>query len=95
MTAIKTDYTLADLDPADRAMLDFVAKLTLTPGRMVESKGECLGRTPKSPSLPGTTTMSTDSEKSSFSGDTNSNSTFSSAMFQKPFSRTAKPAPRP
>lgn len=36
MAAIKTGYAQADLTPADRAMLDFVAKLTLTPGRMVE-----------------------------------------------------------
>ena len=36
VAAIKGDYTQADLTPADRAMLDFVAKLTLTPARMVE-----------------------------------------------------------
>jgi len=36
VAAIKTGYAQADLTPADRAMLDFVAKLTLTPGRMVE-----------------------------------------------------------
>ena len=36
MAALKTDYTQVDLTSADRAMLDFVAKLTLTPGRMVE-----------------------------------------------------------
>jgi uncharacterized peroxidase-related enzyme len=29
--AIKTDYTKAELEPADRAMLDYVAKLTLKP----------------------------------------------------------------
>jgi uncharacterized peroxidase-related enzyme len=36
VAAIKRDYTRADLTPADRAMLDFVAKLTLTPGQVVE-----------------------------------------------------------
>lgn len=35
--AIKTDYRTADLDSADRAMLDYVAKLTETPGKMVEA----------------------------------------------------------
>jgi uncharacterized peroxidase-related enzyme len=33
---IKRDYTEAALAPADRAMLDYVAKLTRTPGRMEE-----------------------------------------------------------
>ncbi len=28
------DYTQADLGPADRAMLDYAAKLALTPGKM-------------------------------------------------------------
>lgn len=36
MEQVKKDYTRADLEPADRVMLDFVAKLTLTPGSMVE-----------------------------------------------------------
>ena len=31
---LSTDYRLADLDPANRAMLDYVAKLTLTPHEM-------------------------------------------------------------
>lgn len=35
--AIKSDYRSADLDRADRAMLDYVAKLTRTPGKMVEA----------------------------------------------------------
>lgn len=35
--AIKSDYRSADLAAADRAMLDYVAKLTLTPGKMVEA----------------------------------------------------------
>lgn len=42
MAAIKTEYTQADLTPADRAMLDFVVKLTLTPGKMVEQDLEPL-----------------------------------------------------
>jgi uncharacterized peroxidase-related enzyme len=32
--AIETDYRLAEISPADRKMLDFAIKLTLTPGRM-------------------------------------------------------------
>ena len=32
--AIKKDYRTADLEPADRAMLDYAAKLTLTPVRV-------------------------------------------------------------
>jgi 4-carboxymuconolactone decarboxylase len=36
VAALKTGYAQADLTSADRAMLDFVAKLTRTPGRMVE-----------------------------------------------------------
>lgn len=35
--AIKLDYRTAELEPADRAMLDYVAKLTATPGKMVET----------------------------------------------------------
>lgn len=33
---LKTDYTQADLNPADRAMLDYSAKLTLTPWDMTQ-----------------------------------------------------------
>lgn len=33
---LKTDYTCADLTPAQRAMLDYAVKLTLTPWEMVE-----------------------------------------------------------
>ena len=32
--AIKRDYRTADLEPADRAMLDYVAKLTLSSARV-------------------------------------------------------------
>ncbi len=32
--ALSEDYTRADLSPADRAMLDYSLKLTLTPGSM-------------------------------------------------------------
>ena len=35
--AIKQDYRTAELEPADRAMLDYAAKLTLTPARMSEA----------------------------------------------------------
>lgn len=36
MEAIKTDYRQASLDPQDRAILDFAAKLTRDPGGMTE-----------------------------------------------------------
>jgi len=35
--AIKSDYRTAELADAERAMLDYVAKLTATPGRMIEA----------------------------------------------------------
>lgn len=35
--ALQTDYRQADLRPADRAMLDYAYKLTLTPWHMVEA----------------------------------------------------------
>jgi len=34
--ALIDDYTTADVTPRQRAMLDYAAKLTLTPGEMVE-----------------------------------------------------------
>ena len=40
--AIKKDYRTADLDPADRAMLDYVAKLTLRPASVQRSDIEDL-----------------------------------------------------
>ncbi len=43
--AIKRDYTQAALAPQDRAMLDYAAKLTRTPGRMVEGDVERLRET--------------------------------------------------
>jgi uncharacterized peroxidase-related enzyme len=39
---LSTDYTAADLDPANRAMLDYVAKLTLTPYEMLPADVENL-----------------------------------------------------
>jgi len=33
---MKQDYRSAELNPADRAMLDYVARLTLTPSKIVE-----------------------------------------------------------
>ena len=36
------DYTRASLKPAERAMLDYAAKLTLTPEKMVEADVEAL-----------------------------------------------------
>ena len=52
----------------------------VTPERSVEIMGVCRGKTPKSPSVPGTTTISTSSDSKSRSGETSSNSTLSSAM---------------
>ena len=43
------------------------------PGRTVEITFACPGRTPKSPSEPGTTTSYTSPVKMRFSGATNSN----------------------
>jgi uncharacterized peroxidase-related enzyme len=34
VAAIKSDYRTADLSPEDRAILDYVSKLTLTPAEM-------------------------------------------------------------
>ena len=34
---LKSDYTLAELNVADRAMLDYAAKLTLTPTAVTEA----------------------------------------------------------
>ena len=39
---IKKDYREADLAPEDRAMLDYVAKLTLHPARMMREDVEAL-----------------------------------------------------
>ena len=36
MEAVKLDYLTARLTDADRRMLDFAVKLTLTPARMIE-----------------------------------------------------------
>ena len=33
---MKQDYRSAELNPADRAMLDYVARLTLTPSKIAE-----------------------------------------------------------
>ena len=35
--ALKRDYRTADLSPADRAMLDYVRVLTLTPAQVTEA----------------------------------------------------------
>ena len=40
--AIQKDYREADLAPEERAMLDYVAKLTLTPARMMREDVESL-----------------------------------------------------
>jgi uncharacterized peroxidase-related enzyme len=40
--AIKKDYKTADLEPADRVMLDYVAKLTLTPVRVQRADVQAL-----------------------------------------------------
>jgi len=39
---IKEDYTQANLDPADRAMLDYAAKLTRTPAAIREADVQAL-----------------------------------------------------
>jgi len=40
--AIKKDYRTADLDASDRVMLDYVAKVTLTPARVQREDVEAL-----------------------------------------------------
>ena len=40
--AIKRDYRTADLEPADRAMLDYTAKLTLKPWTVMKEDVENL-----------------------------------------------------
>ena len=40
--AIKRDYRTADLDMADRAMLDYVAKLTLAPAKVLREDVDAL-----------------------------------------------------
>ena len=42
MTALQTDYRQANLSPANRAMLDYVYKLTLTPWDMLEADVQTL-----------------------------------------------------
>lgn len=42
VAALKRDYRSADLEPADRAMLDYAAKLTREPWTMTESDVEAL-----------------------------------------------------
>ena len=43
MNQLKSDYTLADITPAQMAMLDYVAKLTERPADMIESDIHRLG----------------------------------------------------
>ena len=42
VNAIRTDYRTAPLEPADRAMLDYVTKLTKTPWKMTRGDVESL-----------------------------------------------------
>jgi len=42
IAALQTDYRQAKLSPANRAMLDYVYKLTLTPWDMVETDVQTL-----------------------------------------------------
>lgn len=42
VTQLEMDYTQADLSDADRAMLDYSAKLTQTPGDMIRGDVEKL-----------------------------------------------------
>jgi len=41
---LKEDYRRAELEPADRAILDFAVKLTRTPGAMAQEDVETLRR---------------------------------------------------
>ena len=45
MAQLKADYTYAPLIPADRAMLDYVAKLTRTPAEVTAADVEALRET--------------------------------------------------
>src|SRR6266446_4955037 len=68
--------------------------MSIVPGRIVEISGEWPGRTPKLPSLPGTTTISTSAETMSRSGVTNSNWTRSAIIHLKmPPQRRPGPIP--
>jgi uncharacterized peroxidase-related enzyme len=42
LAQLKEDYTLASLPPADRAMLDYAAKLTLTPAKVTRQDVQTL-----------------------------------------------------
>jgi uncharacterized peroxidase-related enzyme len=42
VTALQSDYRAAKLSPAERAMLDYAHKLTLTPWEMVKADIEAL-----------------------------------------------------
>ena len=42
ISTLQTDYRQARLSPADRAMLDYASKLTLTPWEMVEADVQTL-----------------------------------------------------
>jgi uncharacterized peroxidase-related enzyme len=42
VAALQIDYRQANLKPADRAMLDYAYKLTLTPWEMVEADAQAL-----------------------------------------------------
>jgi len=42
VTQLAEDYTAAELDPADRAMLDYVARLTRDPAEVVPEDVEAL-----------------------------------------------------
>lgn len=44
VAALQTDYRQASLSPADRAMLDYAYKLTVTPWEMVEADVQILSR---------------------------------------------------
>ena len=42
ITALKSDYTQAEIEPPDRVMLDYSFKLTATPGEMLEGDVQAL-----------------------------------------------------
>ena len=56
-------------------------KISISPGLNSDISEQCSGRTPKSPSIPGTTTISTSDEKIDFSGEIRSKVILFSIMF--------------
>src|SRR5262245_21788561 len=70
-------------------------KIEITPGRTVEMRRAWPGSTPKSPSVPGTTTDSTSAENSKRSGETSSNLTVSAILHPSNLAKPGCPIPDP